>query len=156
MSGDFRNDRFRPQDTDGGGADPGRVPSDDGDRIMHPMAAVNQGSDEQHSSEQDDPEECPDGAEADALYEAHGRSLQKLSYFARQSSLPSSHPLATGLALAQELLVEELANRSVFESPRVVTDFLKLHFAGRTRASRCSTWTRDMRSLRSRKCFGAR
>lgn len=33
------------------------------DRIVHRMAAVNQGSDEQHSSDEDDPDECPDGAE---------------------------------------------------------------------------------------------
>ena len=70
------------------------------------------------------------GAEADALYEAHGRSLQKLTYFARQSMLPSCHRLVTGLALAQELLVEEITSRSVFDSPTSVSDFLKLHFAG--------------------------
>lgn len=70
------------------------------------------------------------GIETEALYEANGRSLQKLSYFARQSSLPGCHRLATGLALAQELLVEELTIRSVFESPAVVADYLKLHFAG--------------------------
>ena len=70
------------------------------------------------------------GAEADALYEAHGRSLQKLTYFARQSMLPSCHRLVTGLALAQELLVEEMTSRSVFDSPTSVSDFLKLHFAG--------------------------
>ena len=75
------------------------------------------------------------GAEADALYEANDRSLLKLTYFARQSSLPSFHRLVTGLALAQELLVEELASRSVFDSPRAVTDFLKLHFAGQPHES---------------------
>jgi len=75
------------------------------------------------------------GAEADALYEAHGRSLHKLTYFARQSALPSFHRLVTGLALAQELLVEELASRSVFDSPRAVSDFLKLHFAGQPHES---------------------
>jgi DNA repair protein RadC len=75
------------------------------------------------------------GAEADALYEANGRSLQKLTYFARESSLPSFHRLATGLALAQELLVEELTSRSVFDSPRAVADFLKLHFAGQPHES---------------------
>jgi len=75
------------------------------------------------------------GAEADALYEAHGRSLHKLTYFARQSALPSFHRLVTGLALAQELLVEELTSRSVFDSPRAVSDFLKLHFAGQPHES---------------------
>ena len=70
------------------------------------------------------------GAEADALYEANGRSLQKLAYSARQSALPSFHRLATGLALAQELLCEELTTRSVFDTPTAVADFLKLHFAG--------------------------
>ncbi|RZL88941.1 MAG: DNA repair protein RadC [Variovorax sp.] len=75
------------------------------------------------------------GAESGALYEANGRSLLKLTYFARQSSLPSFHRLATGLALAQELLVEELMSRSVFDSPSAVTDFLKLHFAGQPHES---------------------
>lgn len=75
------------------------------------------------------------GAEADALYEANGRSLQKLTYFARQSSLPSFHRLVTGLALAQELLIEELTSRSVFDTPRAVSDFLKLHFAGQPHES---------------------
>lgn len=75
------------------------------------------------------------GAEADALYEANDRSLQKLNYFARQSTLPSFHRLVTGLALAQELLVEELTSRSVFNSPKAVSDFLKLHFAGQPHES---------------------
>ena len=70
------------------------------------------------------------GAEADAQYKAHGRSLQKLTYYARQSMLPSCHRLVTGLALAQELLVEEMTSRSVFDSPTSVSDFLKLHYAG--------------------------
>lgn len=72
------------------------------------------------------------GADADTLYEAHGRSLQKLTGFARRSTLPGCHRLVTGLALAQELLVEELTSRSVFDSPKAVADFLKLHFAGQT------------------------
>ncbi len=75
------------------------------------------------------------GAEADALYEANGRSLQRLTYFARQSQLPACHRLATGLALAQELLVEELTSRSVFDAPQAVGDFLKLHFAGQPHES---------------------
>lgn len=75
------------------------------------------------------------GADADALYESNGRSLQKLTHFARQSTLPACHRLVTGLALAQELLVEELASRSVFDSPKAVADFLKLHFAGQSHES---------------------
>jgi DNA repair protein RadC len=75
------------------------------------------------------------GAEADALYEANGRSLHKLAYTARQSALPSFHRLATGLALAQELLCEELTSRSVFDSPTAVANFLKLHFAGQPHES---------------------
>lgn len=70
------------------------------------------------------------GREASALYEAHDRSLQKLVHFARQSPLPGCQRLATGLAVAQALLAEELGARSVFSSPAAVTDFLKLHFAG--------------------------
>lgn len=70
------------------------------------------------------------GSEAVALYEAHGRSLHKLVHFARQSSLPACQRLATGLAVAQELLVEQMASRSVFASPAAVSDYLKLHFAG--------------------------
>lgn len=70
------------------------------------------------------------GAEADALYEAHGRSLHKLAGFARDSSMPCCRRLLTSLALAQELLVEEMTDAPVFDSPAVVSDFLKLHFAG--------------------------
>jgi DNA repair protein RadC len=70
------------------------------------------------------------GNDAEALYETHGRSLQKLTYFAREASLPGCHSLATGLALAQELLAEEMTDRPVFDSPKAVSDFLKLHFAG--------------------------
>lgn len=70
------------------------------------------------------------GAEADALYEAHGRSLHKLAGFARDSSMPSCRRFATSLALAQELLAEEMTAGPVFDSPTAVSDFLKLHFAG--------------------------
>ncbi|RYX88814.1 MAG: DNA repair protein RadC [Comamonadaceae bacterium] len=70
------------------------------------------------------------GADAETLFEAHGRSLHKLTYFARQSGLAGCQRLTTGLALAQALLAEELAARSVFDSPSAVADFLKLHFAG--------------------------
>ena len=41
----------------------------------------------------------------------------------------------TGLALTQELLVEKLASRSVFDSPGAVADFLKIHFAGQPHES---------------------
>lgn len=75
------------------------------------------------------------GAEAQTLYEAHGRSLLNLTYHARQSTLPSFHRLVTGLTLAQELLAEELTTRPVFDSPSTVTDFLKLHFAGQPHES---------------------
>lgn len=70
------------------------------------------------------------GAEAQALYEANGRSLHKLAGFARDSSMPCCRRLVTSLALAQELLAEELTAAPVFDSPTAVSDFLKLHFAG--------------------------
>ena len=70
------------------------------------------------------------GTEAEALYDASGRSLHKLTYFARQSTLPACHRLVIGLALAQELLVEELMSRPMFDTPVAVSDFLTLHFAG--------------------------
>ena len=70
------------------------------------------------------------GTEADALYEANGRSLHKLAHFARGSSLPCCQRLVTSLALAQELLTEELATGPVLGTPATVSDFLKLHFAG--------------------------
>jgi DNA repair protein RadC len=72
------------------------------------------------------------GAEADALYEANGRSLHKLAGFARDSSMPCCRRLVTSLALAQELLAEEMSAAPVFDSPAAVSDFLKLHFAGQT------------------------
>ena len=75
------------------------------------------------------------GAEAQALYEANDRSLHKLTYQARQSTQPACHRLVSGLALAQELLVEKLASRSVFDSPGAVSDFLKIHFAGQPHES---------------------
>lgn len=70
------------------------------------------------------------GAQAEALYEANGRSLHKLAGFARDSSLPCCRRLVTSLALAQALLAEEMATAPVFDSPTAVSDFLKLHFAG--------------------------
>jgi DNA repair protein RadC len=70
------------------------------------------------------------GPPAASLYEANGRSLQKLAYFARDSSLPGCRRLTTSLSLAQALLAEEMSDRPVFDSPTAVVDYLKLHFAG--------------------------
>jgi DNA repair protein RadC len=75
------------------------------------------------------------GPEAEALYEISGRSLHKLTHYARQSTLPECHRLVIGLALAQELLLEELTSRPVFETPVAVSNFLKLHFAGQPHES---------------------
>lgn len=75
------------------------------------------------------------GDTAPAMYEAHDRSLHRLAGFARASQLPGCQRLVTGLELAQELLVEELTARSVFDSPKAVADFLKLHFAGQPHES---------------------
>ena len=70
------------------------------------------------------------GEQAAQLYDAHGRSLQRLAAFCRDSSLPGCQELSTGLALAQALLAEAMSSAPVFDSPAAVTDFLKLHFAG--------------------------
>ena len=75
------------------------------------------------------------GDAADSLYEANGRSLRQLAYFARDSALPCCEPLVMALEIAQQVLAEELAAKSVFDSPRAVADFLKLHFAGQTHES---------------------
>ena len=75
------------------------------------------------------------GEAAPALYEAHERSLQRLVGAARHSHLPRDQRLVTGLALAQELLAEELVVTPVLGSPQVVADFLKLHFAGQAHES---------------------
>ncbi len=75
------------------------------------------------------------GEAAPALYEAHERSLQRLVGAARNSHLPRDQRLVTGLALAQELLAEELVVTPVLGSPQVVADFLKLHFAGQAHES---------------------
>jgi len=75
------------------------------------------------------------GDTAPAMYKAHDRSLHRLAGFARASQLPGCQRLVTGLELAQELLVEELTARSVFDSPKAVADFLKLHFAGQPHES---------------------
>jgi len=70
------------------------------------------------------------GEQAGPLYEAHGRSLQQLVAFARDSGLPGCQELSTGLALAQALLAEAMSSAPVLDSPAVVGDFLRLHFAG--------------------------
>ena len=75
------------------------------------------------------------GDRAAAVYEAHDRSLSKLAGYARDAHLPDCQCLVTGLQLAQELLAEEMIARPVFDSPRAVGDYLKLHFAGRTHES---------------------
>ena len=75
------------------------------------------------------------GDDADTLYEANGRSLRRLAHFARDSALPCCEPLVMALQIAQQVLAEELAAKSVFDSPRAVADFLKLHFAGQSHES---------------------
>ena len=75
------------------------------------------------------------GLAADDLYESNGRSLRQLARFARDSSLPGCQRFVTGLALAQALLAEELGDRSVFDTPQAVADFLQLHFAGQAHES---------------------
>lgn len=69
------------------------------------------------------------------MHEAHGRALHKLAGFARDSSTPGCRRLATSLALAQELLAEEMTAAPVFDSPTAVSDFLKLHLAGQPHES---------------------
>lgn len=75
------------------------------------------------------------GESAPALYDAHDRSLHKLAGYARDSSLPECQRLVTGLALAQELLAEEMADAPAFDGPGAVSDYLKLHFAGQRHES---------------------
>lgn len=53
----------------------------------------------------------------------------------RNSALPACQRLATGLQLAQELLVEEMGHVPAFDSPTSVADYLKLHFAGQMHES---------------------
>ena len=75
------------------------------------------------------------GNEAPAVYERCGRSMLRLSAVARESAHPSYRLLAAGLALAQEVLVEPMRNKPVFDSPSAVKDYLKLHFAGQAHES---------------------
>jgi len=70
------------------------------------------------------------GDEALPAYERCGRSMQRLSNLARESSHPGYRLLAAGLALAQEALAEPMREAAFFESPTAVKDFLRLHFAG--------------------------
>ena len=70
------------------------------------------------------------GEEAAPLYDAHGRSLQQLVHFARDSELPGCRRLTVGLSIAQALLAETMTCAPVLDSPSVVSDFLKLQFAG--------------------------
>ena len=56
--------------------------------------------------------------------------MLRLSAVARESSHPAYRLLAAGLALAQEVLIEPVRNRPVFDSPQAVKDYLTLHFAG--------------------------
>lgn len=70
------------------------------------------------------------GDEATKAYENCDRSMLKLSSLARESSHPAYRLLAAGLALAQETLAEPMRDASAFESPTVVKDYLRLHFAG--------------------------
>jgi len=75
------------------------------------------------------------GADAERLYAAQGRSLQRLVGFARDSSLPGCTQLLCGLRLARELLAEELRAGEALGSPYAVSDYLKLHFAGQAHES---------------------
>lgn len=75
------------------------------------------------------------GEEADAVYEASGRSLHTLVSHARDSALPGRGVFRAGLELAQEMLGEQLRSRPVFSTPEAVTQYLKLHFAGQQHES---------------------
>ncbi len=75
------------------------------------------------------------GNDASVVYERCGRSMLKLSAVARESAHPSYRLLAAGLELAQEVLVEPMRSKPVFDSPSAVKDYLKLHFAGKAHES---------------------
>lgn len=75
------------------------------------------------------------GGEAEALFEAHGRSLHRLIGVARDASGIGWLQMRSGLCLAQELLVEELRASQAFRSVYAVADYLKLHFAGQAHES---------------------
>ncbi|MDP9896330.1 DNA repair protein RadC [Variovorax boronicumulans] len=75
------------------------------------------------------------GAEAEALFEVHGRSLHRLIGFARDTSGIGWLQMLSGLRLARELLMEDLRPSQVFRSAYAVSDYLKLHFAGQAHES---------------------
>ncbi len=70
------------------------------------------------------------GDDAPAVYERCDRSMLRLSAVARESAHPAHRLLAAGLSLAQEVLIEPVRSRPVFDSPQAVKDYLTLHFAG--------------------------
>lgn len=75
------------------------------------------------------------GNDASTVYERCGRSMLRLCAVARESTHPSYRLLAAGLALAQEVLVEPVRSKPIFDTPSAVKDFLKLHFAGQAHES---------------------
>ena len=75
------------------------------------------------------------GAQAEALFEAHGRSLHRLIGVARDASGIGWLQMRSGLCLARELLVEDLRPSQAFRSVYAVADYLKLHFAGQAHES---------------------
>lgn len=70
------------------------------------------------------------GDDAPAAYERCERSMLRLSAVARESAHPAYRLLAAGLSLAQEMLIEPVRSKPVFDSPQAVKDYLTLHFAG--------------------------
>lgn len=75
------------------------------------------------------------GAEAEALFEANGRSLHRLIGVARDASGIGWLQMRSGLRLARELLMEDLRPSQAFRSACAVSDYLKLHFAGQAHES---------------------
>jgi len=70
------------------------------------------------------------GERAAQLYETHGRSLARIVAESRESIEPGMRLLARAHAIAEAAAVELAAQRDVLASPEVVTQFLKLRFAG--------------------------
>ncbi|MDP9912520.1 DNA repair protein RadC [Variovorax boronicumulans] len=75
------------------------------------------------------------GAQAEALFEANGRSLHRLIGVARDASGIGWLQMRSGLCLARELLIEDLRPSQAFRSAYAVSDYLKLHFAGQAHES---------------------
>lgn len=75
------------------------------------------------------------GAQAEALFEAHGRSLHRLIGAARDGSGIGYLQMRSGLCLARELLMEDLRPSQSFRCACAVSDYLKLHFAGQAHES---------------------